>query len=511
MTPQSELELQGTFFAHPFAELVAEIGQARLDGSLRLSDKDKKCVVYFKNGRIAFAVSNARSSRLFDILLRRNRLSEEEITKVPNFSNDFELASALENDDLLTKQECDALFKEQIEVIIRDILLWPAGDWSFSHLARIRDGLAFDIDSAGILVEFARSMPVDLVLQRFRSLDESFSRSELLETDHDLQPEEAFVLSRALDGPLSAENLTNVSAMPDATALHLMYTLWLAGLLVRDDFQSAFSKPAIAAMKNAILELKQEARLPNMQEQVVEAPEPEIVADAPPAEPEINVEDYLTRVENAKTYYDILGVDAKADIAELKQAYFFLAKNFHPDRFHAEGGKVFKRAQHAFTELAQAHETLKSVESREVYDYRIRKELSERERLEADGNDSKQGAQIDQASKNFENGYSLLMENEPEAAVPFLARAVHFDPQNARYHAYYGKALSADKNQRHKAESEMQKAVKLDPNNSTFRLILAEFFIQFSLLKRAEGELTRLLAKSPNNRDARDLLAKLKR
>ena len=64
-------------------------------------------------------------------------------------------------------------------------------------------------------------------------------------------------------------------------------------------------------------------------------------------------------------------------------------------------------------------------------------------------------------------------------------------PENPKYHAYYGKALSADDTQRHKAESEMQTAIKMDSTNPTFRLILAEFFIHMNMTKRAEGELNR--------------------
>ena len=104
----------------------------------------------------------------------------------------------------------------------------------------------------------------------------------------------------------------------------------------------------------------------------------------------------------------------------------------------------------------------------------------------------------------------MLMDNEIDEALPFLARAVHFAPKNARYRAYYGKALSADEKQRHKAEAEIQAALKIDPNNPTFRILLAEFYIQFNVLKRAEGELTRLLAMFPSNREARELLDRIK-
>ncbi len=512
MTPQSELEIKGTFFAHPFAELLVEIAQGRVDGSLRLSHNEKKCVVYFKGGRVVFAVSNARSTRLFDTLLRRETLKKDDLVQIPNFENDFELASFLQEKGLLTKEDSDRLFAEQIEGILVDILSWPEGEWIFSSLARVRDGLAFEIDVTRLLVDFSRCMAVDIVLGRFRSLDESFSRSDTPETGCDLKMEEAFVLSRADYGELSAAGIVSVAAMPEATALHAIYRLWLGGLLVRNDWQPAFSKEAVAAMKGAKLGIRTEAKLRGAPVPEVEEKAPEPVAEAVPNELDvaITLEEYLARVEKAATHYDILGVDVKAEADELKRAYFYLAKNFHPDRYHSEGGDKLKRIQSAFTGLAQAHETLKNAESREVYDYRMRKEIADREKRAA-GNVGEQDLKVEQASENFERGFNLLMDNEVDAALPFLARAVHFNPQNARYHAYYGKALSSDKNQRHKAESELQAALKLDANNPTFRLLLAEFFIQHNLLKRAEGELTRLIAVFPSNREALDMLERLKK
>jgi curved DNA-binding protein CbpA len=511
MTPQSELELYGNLLTHPFAELVAEITQARLSGSLRLSDKEKKCVVYFKTGRIVFAVSNARTSRLFDIMLQRERLTKEEVSRIPNFESDFEFVAHLVEKGMLTKTESDRFFVDQIEGVICEILMWPGGQWTFSALARIRDGVSFEVEARKLLVDYGRCMPVQTMLGRFRSLDERFSRSVLPEIGVGLMPDEAFVLSRANEGGLTASDLVSISAMSESAALHSIYTLWLGGLLVRNDWQSAFSNHSIALMRNAKLELKREAKTVNIPAPVATVKAPLPVAEEPVKIPEasISADEYLERVETAKTYYDILGVDAKAEASELKRSYFSLARMFHPDRYHAEGGEMLRRIQNAFTELAQAHETLKSPESRDVYDYRMRKELAERERREAAGNFGNHSLKMEQAAEHFDKGFSLLMNNDPDGALPFLARAIHFAPNNARYHAYYGKALSADESQRHKAEAAMQKALKLDPNNPTLRILLAEFFIQFNLKKRAEGELTRLLAVFPSNLEAVELLRKL--
>ena len=101
------------------------------------------------------------------------------------------------------------------------------------------------------------------------------------------------------------------------------------------------------------------------------------------------------------------------------------------------------------------------------------------------------------------------MENQYEEVVPWLARAVRLSAGNARYHAYYGKALSANETRRYKDDTELQTAIRLDPQNTAYRLISAKFYIQYGLLKRAAGELKRLLAISPNNEEALTLLDSL--
>ena len=484
MTPQPDLEIRGNFLTHPFAELLTECSRARLTGSLRIVEREKKCVFYMKNGTLVFAVSNAKSSRLFDILIRRGRFTKEEIAKIPNFSNDFELSAHLQEEGLLSGPECDRLFTEQITQLVVEALTWTSSDWIFSPLARIRDGLAFPVNTSILLLEYGRCLGVDAMLGRFRSLDESFSRSSIGCTDVNLSPDEAFILSRADDGPLTAAGLVSISPMTEAVALQNIYALWLAGLLERSAWQPAFSDEQIILMKNLRLELKKEAVLPLSAAKTEDVPEPSPGARTPAPEPAptISTEEYLQRVENAETYYDVLGVDSKANADDIKRAYFALARMFHPDRFHAEGGKTFERIQHAFTDLAQANETLKNAETRELYDYRMRKELADREKRLASGNTGHDALRKQQAADNFERGFDLLMNEEFEESLQYFARAVHLAPQIARYHAYYGKALSNDPDQRYKAESEMQSAIKLEPDNATFRVLLAEFFIQFSQL-----------------------------
>lgn len=512
MTPKNALEIKGTFLAHPFAELAAEIAQLELDGSLRLEGEEKKCVVYFRAGRLVFAASNARESRVFDILMKQGKLKREDLAHVPNFENDFELVAWLESKDRLSDDEKTVTFKSQIEAIILDILTWQSGEWTFSPLARARQSLDFEIDTSRLFLNYARCMSPDYIGGRFRSMDECFETTNRDTMTAELTEEESYLLTCAVGGSTPVSEFLNAAALPQPAILHAIYNLWLSGFLTRNGWQTALSGDVVKAMRSAKLELKREAKIATVvvEPEVKEEESPlEIPAEETPKTKEIKITlvDYLKRAESAATHYDVLGIDPKSDIAEIKRAYFGLAKMFHPDKYHSEGGETFERIQSAFTQLTRAHEALRDAEARDLYDYRMRKEIADREEAEAAGDSAQQAnSQAAQASISFERGFNLLLEGDAEAALPFLARAVHYDASVARYHAYYGKALAANEDKRHKAEAEIQTAIKLDPESPTFRVLLAEFFIQYNLTKRAQGELTRLLEKFPDNREARKLL-----
>lgn len=526
MTAQNDLDLKGILRLHPLAELLVEISQARLHGSLRVGNDQHKVVIYFDAGEVIYAISNSRSFRLFDILLRENKIEKDILATIPNFTNDLEFARRLSASGVIPAEEITAILTSQITSILKDTLTWQNGDWTFSPLARLRDGIRFKLNVNNLLIEYARPLSSDQAFARFKSVQEAFKIKAKIDESLDLLPHEAFVLTRFSGAPLTIEEVKMLSGMPDSATFHVLYVLWMGGLLVRADWNAAFSEQKLAAIKSAKLELKKEADY-----QALEKPPEKPAAAAPekptleekPEEPDapepagelISLDDYLARSEQALTHYDMLGIEVKAEPSQIKQAYFGLAKRFHPDHFHHDSdSRLVGRVQGAFTKLAQAYEVLKNADSRDAYDFRMRKEIADQQKRAASGASKEEinrQMQGEQAAENFEQGFSLLMDEEFESATPYLARAAFLAPDNPRYHAYYGKALSADDTQRHKAESEMQTAIKLDSTNADLRIILAEFFIQMNMLKRADGELSRLLQIFPSNREARVLLDSLRK
>lgn len=515
MTTRKNLEVIGNLHDHPLAELLTEIGQSALNGALRISAAGQKIIIYFDGGEIVFAVSNARQHRLYNILLREKKLAPGQLAGIPGFINDLNLKTNLIQNDLLPEHDVNAYFSMQIREILLDALTWQEGNWSFSSLVRAKADIRFRVETADMLFHYGRQIQPENIIRRFKSLEERFAVRSGMPVYINLLPAESFVFSRFENESLSVEEIKGLCGLAEREILKTLYILWLGGFLVRQKWDSAFSREKMSAILSAKIELKQPAFVPQTASEKPDAPVADQEAEIAEAaeEEKISLEEYLERTEQSVTHYEALDVPPEADFAQIKAAYFLLAKRFHPDLFHRRiEDLTHRRIQKAFTEIAQAYETLRNPEVREVYDFKLRKEISTLSSKKRTDNISPQEtAELleRQALENFEQGYDLLMEDNCEEAVAYLARAVHLADGNARYHAYYGKALAYDKTTYRQAEAEFQAALRVEPDNLDYRLMLAELFIKIGLVKRAEGELSRILEKSPANYEARSLLDSL--
>ncbi|NIS68459.1 MAG: DnaJ domain-containing protein, partial [Proteobacteria bacterium] len=66
---------------------------------------------------------------------------------------------------------------------------------------------------------------------------------------------------------------------------------------------------------------------------------------------------------NKRNYYEVLGVNRKATVEEIKKAYRKLALKYHPDR-----NKGNKEAEERFKEINEAYAVLSDKEKRQQYD-----------------------------------------------------------------------------------------------------------------------------------------------
>jgi len=238
------------------------------------------------------------------------------------------------------------------------------------------------------------------------------------------------------------------------------------------------------------------------------------------------LEGFLERVKNAQTFYDALGVNFDEPPQNLKTVYYQLARRYHPDRFRKVEPALITQIESAFARLTQAYETLRDEKLRASYDAKLAARRKA-ERLadtapKATPPPSSQPEQTaapvaeqvvsaaERAETQFKEGFAALELGQRKVAMGLFASAANAVPNEARYRAFYGHVLAGNENTRRAAETELLAAVKLDPGNSEYRVMLAELYRDLGLKLRAKGEAERAVAADPNNRKARELLRALK-
>jgi curved DNA-binding protein CbpA len=518
MLRNQSLEVKGNLAESPFAEVLAEVTRLKLDGSFRLNHEDRKAIVYLRNGDVVFAVSNAREHRLFQIVLQQSKLEKEKLAGLP-MANDFEFAQSLTTKGLVSEAEMREIFTKQVEKIVKDLLYWQEGEWIFSILARAKDSIDYKINLKNLLFEYARNASIETIKRSFVNHEENFSSQNHQSEDLHLSSSEAFVLYRFESHPLKLDEVLLSSGLPENITLKAIYALWLGGLLSREN--RIFSDEQVAVFRSIKLQPRREEVKKEKTTTAVSATSTKHhqhvdltkaqrqMEQETEAEEKQELEAYLNRVENASNYYQVLGVSPTSSTEEIKTAYFRLARRFHPDKYHKEAGTdLYRRVQSAFGEIARAYETLKDEKSRKSYDLKNKDKIRPEETTKAEKT-TKAEDPITMAKKSFEEGYELLMRKEYETAYPLLAKAVFLDPNNAQYHAYFGKLLSANERMRFRAEEEIRKAINIEPQNPLYRIMLAELYMDYGFYRRAEGELRRLLEIDPNNKQALEMLRKI--
>ena len=485
--------MQGQLSEHPLAELIREISRAGLSGALRLSRDQAKAVIYFDSGELLLAASNVRAHRLREAL-KRHGLSDEDLSNYETALTDEELARQILASAKLTKEALDAIRARQAGDVLRVTLLWTEGIWQFDDRVRLAADDRVPLDVSRFLLECARHLPFSFVQARFNGIGSSYSFEGGV-SSMKLLPVEASVMSRAAGAgaDLRFEELT-ANGKSSEDILRSVYALSLSGLLEPSKWPSAFG--SVPQSRSA---------------------SPPMVKEAPPSQPEILKSDekdadaLFSRLSAATNHYEVLGVAADATDDEIKQKYRSLALQFHPDRFHQSAPELRTKIEAAFASILQAYETLSNEKQRVHYDKRSLKPGTKVKLRETrDAQKEKSSSQRERAEASFQRGINALTRQQQDEAIRCLAEAALLEPREARYRANYGHALMSRPNMRRNAEFELQAAVRLEPNNAPYRLMLAELYKELGLIRRAEGEAERALTLDPKNQAARTLLASLK-
>lgn len=509
--------MRGTLTEQPLAELIREISLKGLSGTLRLEHERAQTAIYLDSGQVIYAAANLRTLRLREYLIKRGVFAEKDRASLENNLSDLALAAAMSASGTLSQKDVDALLSALVSDVLRVALLWTQGTWDFDERARLDDPLRVQVETANLLREAALRMPLEFVSARFRNPGETLSRASEVPRTSNFLPAESFLLSR-LDVPTRLEDLVATSGLPELDAYRVIYGLALSDLIKREYWQNAFrTDPAKTSEQTSARSAtetpagdagKTDSRWMSISDE------------------EGDLEKFLLRLSEATNYYQIMELPTTATADEIKDAYYALARRYHPDRFHLQSGtQLHAKLSSAFARITQAYEKLTDPNARSAYDHalerskRMAESASSRAKVEprtdvAEELKTEPGGSVadsGHAERNFREGLEALKESRINAAATYLAAAARLAPGEARYRAYYGRALAASERTRRLAENEIQAAIKLDPGNANFRTMLAELYYDLKFHRRAQTEVERALELDPSNTLAKELLRKLEK
>ena len=490
--------MNGQLSEQPFAELIREIAAKRMSGRLRVQQNRIAVVSYFKHGVFLYAAANVRTLRLREYLTKMNAIGESDLQQIGEKRSDLELASFLVEQNLLEAKKAEDIQLKQVADVLRLALLWTEGTWEFDHRSHLNEQLDFNLDPAPLLIEAGRRMPPNFLTSRFRNETEVLTLNQMTINAKGLDRKETFIITQ-LDRPRPVNELVAVSGFSAEDTLRAIYALALSDVIVRGSWKAAFREVALSSV-----ELAKPAEPPEIQEE----------SQAEQRSEDGDLKNFLDRVEAASTHYEVLEIGREASVDEVKRVYYDFARRYHPDRFRrAEDGALHGRIEAAFARITRAYETLRDAGSRATYDSKLAAGPSASASVGSPQKTSwprqESVSTRERAEIHFREGLAALRAGDNTVAINNFASAAQLFPQEARYRAFYGHALSANEKSRRLAEVELQAALKLEPDNPDYRTMLAQLYKALGFSRRARAEAERALAAAPNHAGARDLLKDL--
>jgi curved DNA-binding protein CbpA len=207
------------------------------------------------------------------------------------------------------------------------------------------------------------------------------------------------------------------------------------------------------------------------------------------------VDDIYSRLDSMD-YFELLRVGESADSDTIRQSYYALAKEFHPDRFYDTSDPTLRdKLSRIFDALTDAFNTLKDEEGRLSY-------------LASLGRSSTP-ADTEKAESNYKKSIELIKAGRHQEAVSLCEEAVRIEPKEARYWNLLALAYSKIDGRTDDAEKALLEALMLEPANSEYYSNLGLIYMKAKRLNEAKNQFQKALALDPKNQKAKKALEKI--
>lgn len=228
---------QGDFTAIAAPDLLIDLVRRRFSGTLRADRGGVVKVLYFGEGDLACASSNAEEDRLGNLLVRHGRLGAEQLAHAKQRQGEkASIGNTLVELGFITSAELLWGARRQVEDIVTDLLGWREGSYQIRASTLSKEIVNLQMPARTLVVRALQQLTDrELVVERLGTMEAVLSRVEPFNEaarafDFGFAADE---LLSSLDGRRTVHAICESIDMEDFQACKVLYTLLCFGLLRR--------------------------------------------------------------------------------------------------------------------------------------------------------------------------------------------------------------------------------------------------------------------------------------
>jgi curved DNA-binding protein CbpA len=211
-----------------------------------------------------------------------------------------------------------------------------------------------------------------------------------------------------------------------------------------------------------------------------------------------------------RTHYEVLEIERGASDAQVKEAYFRMAKRYHPDAHHDHALHDLRdKLEAVFIRLGEAYEVLRNPLLRASYERQLgpAPAQSAAAQVAPQGDDPRHLARM--AEESILRAAKSVAEEKYWEAIQLLETSItRVDGRIKQVgRILLARAYSKNPNWLKPAEELLQQVIHEDPYNVDAHFHLAQIYRTRGMRSRAAGMLRRVLELEPDHEEARAQLA----
>ncbi len=384
--------------------LLRELYVGRKTGMLYFVRGEERRGVRFRKGNIVRGDTNVKDERLGETLVRLGMLTQVDLDRATELVvlEKKRLGTVLIELGVLDKDKLDDVIAIHVREILLKVFEWSEGNWSFEDQdpeATVDEDITLRLSTGEMILEAVRRVQdPDVIRYALGDVDRvlGLSSDPLLRFQRiTLSPADGYLLSR-IDGTLSAREVMQLIPMVAEETQRSLLGLLCTGVV--EYLPLPPRKPAPAAPPKAVAPPPRPAPPPPPPPSPAPAvaapaavpspppapaPAPPSAASRPTAPPAATAgateepapsgrrQEIVEAYDGLKTrnHFEILGIPKASNEAQVKEAYFRLAKRFHPDVQHDPAlADLRDKLEAVFIRLGEAYEVLRNPRSRSSYE-----------------------------------------------------------------------------------------------------------------------------------------------